>query len=166
MPRRRYGTGKNDPDHHSSFKNKEDRQLNQTTADRPKQIQQDLFSDSQENGTNRVVVPASLVHNWKNELLRFAPSLKVSLHIGNQRSRKISSFSDFDIIISSYHTVRQDIDLLSGFHFHYVILDESQVIKNPSSKLYKAMIMLNSDHRLALTGTPIENSLTDLAGHK
>ncbi len=84
------------------------------------------------------------------------------LYIGNQRSRQISAFSEHDVIISSYHTIRQDIEVLSGFRFHYIILDESQVIKNPSSKVYKAMTMLNSEHRLALTGTPIENSLTDL----
>ena len=124
--------------------------------------QPDLFSTGEKVPTSLIVVPASLVHNWKNELSRFAPSLKINLYIGNQRNRKINYFSNFDIIISSYHTIRQDIEILSGFRFHYVILDESQVIKNPSSKVYKSMIMLNSDHRLALTGTPIENSLTDL----
>jgi SNF2 family DNA or RNA helicase len=65
-------------------------------------------------------------------------------------------------VISSYHTVRQDIDLISGFQFHYIVLDESQVIKNPSSRIYQAIAELKSRYKLALTGTPIENSLTDL----
>ncbi len=126
--------------------------------------QMDLFSTTEPEPalTTLIIVPASLVHNWKNELIRFGPSLKIMVYLGNQRSRNLNSFSNFDVIISSYHTIRQDIEILSGFRFHYVILDESQVIKNPSSKVYKAMTMLNSDRRLALTGTPVENSLTDL----
>ncbi len=123
----------------------------------------DLFSSPvQKVRNNLVVVPASLVYNWVNEFKRFAPSLKVYSHIGNQRLKDPAEIRKFDVIISSYHTIRQDIEFFSGFHFLYIILDESQVIKNPSSKVYKAMQMLNSDFRLALTGTPIENSLTDL----
>jgi len=127
-----------------------------------KNNQLDLFTAKDEKPTSLVVVPASLVHNWVNEVNRFAPSLKVYSHIGFQRVKKMNSFHYYDIIISSYHTVRQDIELISSFPFQYVILDESQVIKNPSSKLYRAMLLLNSKFRMVLTGTPIENSLTDL----
>jgi SNF2 family DNA or RNA helicase len=112
--------------------------------------------------TSMVVVPASLLHNWMSELNRFAPALKVHAYIGVQRSREFADLNDYDIIISTYHTVRQDIEKLSTFDFHYVILDESQMIKNPSSKLYQSITELRSDHRIVLTGTPIENSLTDL----
>lgn len=112
--------------------------------------------------TSLVVVPASLLHNWQSECKRFAPSLKVYLHVGNQRNKDPENFRYYDLVISTYHTVRQDIDMLSGHAFHYVVLDESQMIKNPSSKLYQAVTELNASHRIVLTGTPIENSLTDL----
>lgn len=121
-----------------------------------------LFTENTTKKTSLVVVPASLVHNWVNEIRKFAPSLKVYPYFGIQRLKKPSHFDRYDLILSSYHTVRQDIDLLSGYGFHYIILDESQVIKNPGSKVYMAVEQLRGEHRLALTGTPIENSLTDL----
>ena len=121
-----------------------------------------LFNSSQEKLTSLVVVPASLLHNWFRECSRFAPGLKVLRHVGNQRNRELSNFSYYDLVISTYHTVRQDSIQLSAFRFHYIILDESQMIKNPSSKLYNAIVSLQSDHKVVLTGTPIENSLTDL----
>jgi len=112
--------------------------------------------------TSLVVAPASLMHNWKSEIARFAPGLKVYTHVGSQRNRELSNFSYYDVVLSTYHTVRQDIVSLASYRFHYVILDESQMIKNPSSKLYQSIIELQSDHKIVLTGTPIENSLTDL----
>jgi superfamily II DNA or RNA helicase len=112
--------------------------------------------------TSLVVVPASLLHNWSNECSRFAPSLKVLTHVGNQRNREPGNFSRYDVVLSTYHTVRQDSESISSFRFHYIILDESQMIKNPSSKLYHSMLELQSEHKLVLTGTPIENSLIDL----
>ncbi|MFW5819792.1 MAG: DEAD/DEAH box helicase [Bacteroidota bacterium] len=142
------------------LKNKEE--YTTQNSHRGESFQQDLFSAQDENSTSLIVVPASLVHNWVNEVKKFAPSLKVYEHIGSQRSKNIHSLNRYDVIISSYHTVRQDIEQLSSFPFHYVILDESQVIKNPSSKLYRSMLLLNSKFRMVLTGTPIENSLIDL----
>ena len=121
-----------------------------------------IFGEHGRYPTSLIVVPASLLHNWMNECRRFAPALKIRAHMGNQRDRELKNFSGYDLVISTYHTVRQDIDLLSLFHFHYIILDESQMIKNPSSKLYQSIIELRSEHRIVLTGTPIENSLTDL----
>ncbi len=112
--------------------------------------------------TSLIIVPASLICNWDMEIRKFAPSLRVYIYRGNQRKKNISFFSDYDIILSSYHIIRQDIEMISGFSFHYIILDESQVIKNPSSMIYRSVNMLKSDHRLVLTGTPVENSLSDL----
>jgi SNF2 family DNA or RNA helicase len=121
-----------------------------------------LFSSAESMLTSLIIVPASLIYNWENEIKRFVPGMIAYCHKGNQRKKSISWFRKFDIIISSYHTVRQDIDLLSSFSFHYIILDESQMIKNPGSAVYRTMIRLRSDFKLVLTGTPVENSLTDL----
>ena len=124
--------------------------------------QMNLFGKNRTALTSLIIVPASLVYNWKKEISLYTPSLKVYCHQGNNRKKETTGFNKYDVIISSYHTVRQDIDFISRFKFHYVILDESQVIKNPASQLYKSVSRLQSDHRLVLTGTPIENSLTDL----
>ncbi|MCK5691225.1 MAG: DEAD/DEAH box helicase [Bacteroidales bacterium] len=121
-----------------------------------------LFSSTKKKLTSLIVVPASLLHNWSKECRRFAPALKVLIHVGMQRNRELTSFSYYDLVISTYHTVRQDSAKLSDFRFHYIVLDESQMIKNPSSKLYNAIVSLQSEHKVVLTGTPIENSLTDL----
>jgi len=121
-----------------------------------------LFENSEFRLTSLIIVPASLIYNWENEIIRFVPEMKVCSYKGNQRRKSTSYFKDFDIILSSYHTIRQDIDLISSFSFHYIILDESQVIKNPASMLYRTVTRLKSQFKLVLTGTPVENSLTDL----
>ncbi len=121
-----------------------------------------LFDIPAMNLTSLIIVPATLVYNWENEIRRFVPQMRVYSHKGVQRSRNASHFNYYDIIISSYHTVRQDIDFLSSYKFHYIILDESQYIKNPASMVYKSVTRLKSDYKLVLTGTPVENSLTDL----
>jgi SNF2 family DNA or RNA helicase len=121
-----------------------------------------LFEDPVQKLTSLIVVPASILYNWENEIRRFAPEIKVYCYKGNQRIKSTSYFYHFDIILSSYHTVRQDIDIIGLFNFHYIILDESQVIKNPASMVFKTVIRLRSDYKLVLTGTPVENSLTDL----
>jgi len=112
--------------------------------------------------TSMIIVPASLCNNWNNEISRFCPDLRTLIHYGAGRRKSVAGFSGYDIIISSYHTVRQDIEFLSSMKFYYLVLDESQHIKNPSSHIYKAVMRLRTDHRLVLTGTPVENSLTDL----
>lgn len=121
-----------------------------------------LFENSKSKLTSLIIVPASLIYNWENEIKRFVPEMKVYSYKGNQRKKSTSYFQNFDIILSSYHTVRQDIELISSFSFHYIILDESQVIKNPGSMLYRTVTRLKSEFKLVLTGTPVENSLTDL----
>src|SRR5690606_26059350 len=104
-------------------------------------------------------------HNWKNELSKFAPNLNVYIHAGPDRFQadKFEEAIDrYQLILTSYGIVRQDIDLLQRFEFEYLILDESQYIKNPSSQTFESVKKLNSIYKLALTGTPIENSLSDL----
>jgi SNF2 family DNA or RNA helicase len=112
-----------------------------------------------------IVLPTSLVHNWDNEIRKFTPALKVYKHVGNQRKKTVDlgkNIPYYDVILTTYGTVRNDIKLLRNTDFFYAILDESQYIKNPASKTYKAILQLRSKHRLVLTGTPIENSLSDL----
>jgi SNF2 family DNA or RNA helicase len=121
-----------------------------------------LFDAPVQKFTSLIVVPASLIYNWESEIRRFTPGLKVFSHKGTHRKKSVTHFQSFDIILSSYHTVRQDIDIISQFRFHYIILDESQVIKNPASMIFKTVSRLRSDYKLVLTGTPVENSLTDL----
>ncbi|MCF8224643.1 MAG: DEAD/DEAH box helicase [Bacteroidales bacterium] len=134
----------------------------ETFDETPGEGQLSLFSGDLQKPTSLVVVPASLIQNWMNETERFLPSFKALVHAGTNRKRSTESFRFYDLIISSYHTVRQDIEFLRDYLFHYVILDESQMIKNPHSKLYRSMRELQSSHKLVLTGTPIENSLIDL----
>ena len=134
------------------------------------QAQFDLFSaenetDEEIQAASLIVVPTSLVHNWENEIRKFTPSLKVFKYVGTQRKKvadlaKIAQF--YDVILSTYGTVRNDSKILSKIEFFYLILDESQFIKNATSKTYKAILELRGQHRLVITGTPIENSLADL----
>jgi len=129
--------------------------------------QLDLFNKaSNEPGkfvqASLIVLPLSLIFNWQQELQRFAPSLLVYTHTGLYRSQSASTFHLYDIILTTYGMVRNDIDLFKQYHFNYVILDESQNIRNPQSKAYRAVRTLHSEYRTALTGTPIENSLVDL----
>ena len=132
-------------------------------------MQLDLFDDSEYGGNkfstkncSLIVMPLSLVHNWMEEIKRFAPDLKVFQHIGTSRPVKTAAFSGYHILLTTYGTVRNDIEMLQNYHFHYVILDESQIIKNASSKIFSAIKKLRCEHRLVLSGTPVENSLTDL----
>jgi len=112
-----------------------------------------------------IVMPTSLVHNWANEIHKFAPSLKVYKHIGslrNKSNKMASAVRFYDVILTTYGTLRNDYEMLRSFNFHYLILDESQNIKNPTSKTYKSIIEVRSKYKLVITGTPIENSLSDL----
>ena len=107
-----------------------------------------------------VVAPRSLLFNWAAEAARFAPQLRVREHHGAERTR--DEFDDCDIVLTTYATMRLDIEHLSGVEFEYVILDEAQAIKNASSQVAKASRQLRAKHRLALSGTPIENHLGEL----
>jgi SNF2 family DNA or RNA helicase len=109
-----------------------------------------------------LVMPTSLLYNWEMEIKKFTPRLRIFIYTGTHRKKNPSVFEDFDIILTSYGIIRLDAEILSGYNFDYIILDESQAIKNPSSIVAKAVHQLNSKYKLILTGTPVENSTLDL----
>jgi superfamily II DNA or RNA helicase len=108
-----------------------------------------------------VVVPRSLVFNWMAEAAQFTPELRILDHTGAGRG-DAASFIDHDVVLTTYGTLRRDIVLLKEKRFDYLILDEAQAIKNSSSQTAKAARLLRGSHRLALTGTPVENHLGEL----
>jgi len=107
-----------------------------------------------------VVVPRSLVFNWQEEAARFTPKLRVLDYTGAERSDV--SFDDFDLVLTTYGTVRRDAPRLKDIDFDYVILDEAQAVKNSGTESAKAVRLLKGSHRLALSGTPVENHLGEL----
>ncbi|MBE9468317.1 MAG: ATP-dependent helicase [Bacteroidetes bacterium] len=118
--------------------------------------------DGNQRNTSLIIMPSSLIHNWVNEIIKFAPQLRVYKYIGNNRTKNLNNFGHYDIVLTTYGVVRNDIEFLKKYNFSYIILDESQIIKNPKSKTYSSVLELNSENKLVLTGTPIENSLIDL----
>lgn len=126
------------------------------------QRQKENRAEGEHAVTSLLILPTSLLYNWQKEAARFAPKLRVLLHTGYARTKDSFTFTHYDLVITTYGVVRSDEALFSAFFFDYIILDESQHIKNPRSKSFKAIKTLRSKHRLALTGTPIENSVADL----
>jgi superfamily II DNA or RNA helicase len=112
--------------------------------------------------TSLVIMPTSLIYNWLNEARKFAPQLRLMVHTGTMRYRSAEVFANYDVVITTYGISRIDIEMFKDFFFDYVILDESQNIKNPSSKSYQAVKQLKSRFKLILSGTPVENSVNDL----
>lgn len=112
--------------------------------------------------TNLIVVPTSLLFNWENEIRKFSPNLKALYHYGSDRATSTNDFANYDLVFTTYGILLRDIKMLQNFTFNYVILDESQAIKNPASRRYKAANLIQASNRLALSGTPIENSTFDL----
>lgn len=112
--------------------------------------------------TSLIVMPLSLIHNWENEIKKFTPGLRCVNYTGTGRETITDTLDRYDIVLTTYGIVRNDLDSLSKIGFFYLILDESQIIKNPGAKISRAVRKLNARHRLVLTGTPVENSLTDL----
>ncbi|RSK48030.1 DEAD/DEAH box helicase [Hymenobacter rigui] len=109
-----------------------------------------------------LVMPTSLVYNWMTEAFKFTPALRLLIYTGTYRDKNVEQFADYDVVLTSYGIVRLDAELLKTYKFDYVILDESQAIKNPGSTTSQAVRGLHSRHRLILTGTPVENSTMDL----
>lgn len=107
-----------------------------------------------------VVMPKSLLFNWENEIRKFRPEL--SYHTYHGSTRDLGQAGEASLILTTYAMVRNDIEKLREMPFYYVILDESQNIKNPNSQISKAAMLLQSEHRLALSGTPVENNLGEL----
>ncbi|WP_031526343.1 DEAD/DEAH box helicase [Dyadobacter crusticola] len=123
-----------------------------------------LQSEKENDASNpsMLIMPTSLLYNWQLEARKFTPDLKVLLYTGTNREKDTAQFDQYDLILTSYGIVRLDIDIIEAYRFNYIILDESQAIKNPTSIITKAVRKLNSSHRLVLTGTPIENNTLDL----
>jgi superfamily II DNA or RNA helicase len=109
-----------------------------------------------------VVCPTTLIYNWENEIKKFTPKLTYRIHHGPARTKTKEEIYDHEITITTYGTLRSDIKLLISVQFDYVILDESQAIKNPSSKVTKAACLLNARHRLCMSGTPLQNNTFDV----
>ena len=131
-----------------------------------KTVQALSFVEYYKNETGRlralVVCPTTLIYNWENEIKKFTPKLTYRIHHGGTRTRTKEELDGYDITITTYGTLRSDIKLLMQMEFDYVILDESQAIKNPSSKVTKAACLLNAKHRLCMSGTPLQNNTFDI----
>jgi hypothetical protein len=116
----------------------------------------------EQKSASMLVMPTSLIYNWLMEAQKFTPKLKILNYIGSGRKKDVKHFSNYDLVITSYGITRLDVGILENYYFNYIILDESQAIKNPDSNIAKAVKRLHSRIRLILTGTPIENSTLDL----
>ncbi|MDF2905845.1 MAG: hypothetical protein K0R34_1166 [Herbinix sp.] len=117
-----------------------------------------------ENSHHLIVCPTSLIYNWLDEIENFSPGLKAMVITGNpsERQESIEKYNDYDVLITSYPLIRRDITFYEKLEFHTVFIDEAQYIKNDSSLNAKSVKRLRAKHRFALTGTPIENSLSEL----
>lgn len=116
-----------------------------------------------DNGsTSLLVMPTSLIYNWEMEAKKFAPELKILIYQGTNRNKNSERFARYDLVLTSYGITRIDTELLEQFYFNYIILDESQAIKNPDSIISRSVRKLRSRRKLILSGTPIENSTMDL----
>ncbi|RXK83861.1 DEAD/DEAH box helicase [Filimonas effusa] len=109
-----------------------------------------------------VVCPTTLMYNWENEIRKFTPGITHYIHHGGTRNADLLVGEDLDVIITTYGTLRSDIKYFSEIAFDYVVLDESQAIKNPSSKVTKAASILKAKNRLCLSGTPLQNNTFDI----
>ncbi|MEP7126785.1 MAG: SNF2-related protein, partial [Byssovorax sp.] len=109
-----------------------------------------------------IVAPRSLVFNWKREAARFTPDLRVLDHTGGDRRPPGEHFAEHDLVLTTYGTLRRDAESLAAIRFDHVVLDEAQAIKNEGSDTSRAARRLTADHRLALSGTPVENHLGEL----
>ncbi len=120
---------------------------------------------TQDSGLSRpslVVAPRSLVFNWREEAAKFSPVLRILDHTGPSRQRSPEKFADYDVILTTYGTLRSDIVFLKDYKFDYAILDEAQAIKNAQTESAKAVRLLSANFRLALSGTPVQNHLGEL----
>ena len=127
-----------------------------------RRAERDDATDARRPGPSLAVVPKSLVFNWKQEAARFTPKLSVLDHTGVGRSRSGEGFEDYDLVLTTYGTLRRDAAMFKDLAFDYVILDEAQAIKNAGTGSAKAVRLLRADHRLALSGTPVQNHLGEL----
>lgn len=129
--------------------------------EKPNSNSTEIFQSKSKN-ISLVIVPRSLLHNWHNEVKKNTPRIKAIIYAGNERAKLKHKAEHADLLITSYGIARNDLDYFLKFEFSYIILDESQYIKNHTSKTYQAVKQLNGTNKIVLTGTPIENSLKDL----
>jgi non-specific serine/threonine protein kinase len=108
------------------------------------------------------VLPRSLIFNWEREAAKFTPDLRILVYADQTRGKDTAGFDQYDLVLTTYGVMLRDIELLRQYPFHYAVLDESQAIKNPLAQTAKAARLLRADHRLVLTGTPVENSTLEL----
>lgn len=129
-----------------------------------KTVQTLAFLLSQKNKKSIVITPTSLIFNWENEFEKFTPDIKLGIAYGNkaQREKVLENYKDYDVILTSYGTYKNDMEKYKNIIFDYCIIDEAQNIKNPYSIITKSIKELNSNVKFALTGTPIENNLMEL----
>lgn len=120
------------------------------------------YKNEHEDAKFLVVCPTTLMYNWEHEIRKFTPNLRHLIHHGPKRTVSPRAFSNYDVVITTYGTMRSDIRMFNLFEFDYAILDESQAIKNPQSQVAKASLLINAKHRLALSGTPVQNNTFDL----
>ncbi|MBL4661855.1 MAG: DEAD/DEAH box helicase [Alcanivoracaceae bacterium] len=109
-----------------------------------------------------IIVPTSLIANWKNEVAKFTPNLNILSLYGSDRFDQFAKIKDNDLILTTYALITRDVELYEKIKFMYIILDEAQKIKNPKTKMAKTICTLKSEYRLALSGTPIENHLGEM----
>lgn len=109
-----------------------------------------------------VVCPTTLMFNWENEIKKFTPALTYHIHHGGERTRLKDHFLQYNVVITTYGTLRSDIKMMVELPLDYVVLDESQAIKNPSSKVTKAASLLNAKHKICMSGTPLQNNTFDI----
>ena len=123
----------------------------------------EMRAGGQAVGTSLVVAPRSLIFNWKQEAARFTPQLRVLDHTGTERAKdSFEHFGEYDLILTTYGTLRRDAARLKDYQFDYVVLDEAQTVKNANTEAAKAARLMRGNHRLGLSGTPIENHLGEL----
>ena len=129
-----------------------------------KTIQTIAFLLSNKDKKSIVITPTALIYNWKNELEKFAPTLKVGLlHAAkSEREKILDNIDNYDVILTTYTTYKNDIDKYKNINLDYCIIDEAQNIKNPDAIITKAIKNVNAKVKFALTGTPIENNLMEL----
>jgi SNF2 family DNA or RNA helicase len=121
-----------------------------------------FVKEKNEGSTSLVVCPTSLLFNWESELQKFCPSLKYHVYYGTERAITQEHFEEYDLVLTSYGIMRIDLEELMKFHWHYVVLDESQAIKNPEAQVTKAVALLKAKNKLILSGTPVQNNTQDL----
>ena len=109
-----------------------------------------------------IVLPRSLLVNWQREIGRFTPGLRILEYFGSLREKDFEELNQYDLVLTTYGIMLRDIEKLRSYSFHYVVLDESQAIKNPVAQTTKAARLLKCEHRLVMTGTPVENSTFEL----